>query len=72
MGIRQKFIHDAGVTNPIKQREINDQGGDFESTPVSSFAIHETTNLVFTNRFIEGKIKQPSFYDGGIRPGTAA
>ena len=54
--LKQKRLHDAGVTNPIPlSREIDDQGGEYQATPRSAYAVGEAPILKFTNRIVTGK-----------------
>jgi len=70
MGLKQKSIFDAGVTNPTENFEINDQGGKFTKSPKSSYAITETVNLPFTSNILGNNNKNLNIADGERRPGT--
>jgi hypothetical protein len=69
--MKTKFQFDAGVVQSSKQsREINDQGGQYESTPVSAFAKHFGQVTVTQNTIIEAPIARFNIADGAVRPGT--
>jgi hypothetical protein len=73
MRTRRRINQDAGVSSEPKMDlpEINDQGGHGHTeVPKSGYAIRETIDLTFTNRFVEGKGRRLSFADGDVRPGT--
>lgn len=67
-GLKQKTVHDAGVTNPT---ELPIADGEFASAPRSSYAINETVNLTFTNKVVEGYADRLTIADGSTRPGHA-
>ena len=73
MKLRKRVRQDAGITTEPKMdlSELNDQGGKSVDVPKSSYAIRETVDLNFTNRWVEGKVRKNStFADGDVRPGT--
>jgi len=73
MKLRKRIYQDAGVSSEPKLEtpDIFDQGGPHTDIPKSPYAIKETVDLTFTNRWVEGKIRKNStFADGDIRPGT--
>jgi len=67
---KRKTFHDAGISTPKDLTEINDQGGILYTVPRSTFAISESTNLLFTNKVVEGVATRVVIADGGVRPGT--
>ena len=71
--LHKRLQHDAGVSQDPKQsRELNDQGGQYESTPKSAFVIRESSSLVSTDSCIlEGAMPRLNIADGAVRPGTA-
>jgi len=77
MGLRQKRVHEAGITNPSRlSDEINDgaRGDVYNSVPKGGAEIQECSNLVFTNRIIEGRPLSSKLViadEGSVRPGTA-
>jgi hypothetical protein len=79
MGLRQKRVNEAGITNPSRiPDEINDgaRGDSYNSVPKGGSEIQESSNLVFTNRIIEGRPLNSANRlnlgdEGSVRPGTA-
>lgn len=70
--MKTKFQFDAGVVQSNKQpRELNDQGGQYESTPKSAFAKIFGQVTVAQNRINEGPVARLNIADGAVRPGTA-
>ena len=79
MGIRQRRVHEAGVTNPSQlPDEINDgvRGDRYNSVPKGGAQIQESSNLVFSNKIVEGRPLNSANRlvlgdQGAVRPGTA-
>ena len=76
MGLKQKIVHDAGITSNTKiSQELNDQGGiGNNSFPRSAYAINESIDLVFTEgtKILESSQHRLNIADGGQRPGTTS
>jgi len=70
--MKQKVFSDAGVITPpdLLLKEINDQGGTYTAVPRSSYAIHESRTLAFTNKIVEQTGRRLNIADGDRRPGT--
>jgi hypothetical protein len=73
--IKRKLTSDAGVSTSLNGlREINDQGGQYDTVPRSAFFIRETESLVFSDTSGPGSIVESStsrliIADGAKRPG---
>jgi hypothetical protein len=72
MGLKQKKIHDAGITSTTKIADTGAYMGTNNemNAPKSNYAITETSNLVFTNRIVGRTDKNLNIADGQRRPGT--
>ena len=73
MGLKQKKVHDAGVTSTINipnQVAYLDPTNPEVAAPKSKYAIGETSNFPFTNHIVGSLSKNINIADGERRPGT--